>query len=88
LFEDPVSCRCRQAKRAAEQLQPHAEMEKRADEMLRVQEDMQKRSEALIVAQEELIKKQQDDAARFGGILETWESQQKQYQKYLDSLLK
>jgi len=41
-----------------------------------------------MTAQEQLIKRQQDDFARFEKVLETWESQQKQYQKYLDSLSK
>jgi hypothetical protein len=38
--------------------------------------------------QEQMIKRQQDDFAKFEKILDTWESQQKQYQKYLDSLRK
>jgi hypothetical protein len=35
-----------------------------------------------------MLKRQQDEMARFEKILDTWETQQKQYQKYLDSLPK
>lgn len=34
------------------------------------------------------MQRQQDDLARFEKVLDTWESQQMQYQKYLDSLPK
>jgi membrane-bound lytic murein transglycosylase len=64
----------RQAKSAAEQLQAQA--------------DLQKKAEALMTTQEQLLKRQQDAYDRFEKILATWESQQKQYQKYLDSLPK
>jgi hypothetical protein len=47
-----------------------------------------KRADALMTTQEQLMKRQQDDFARFEKILDTWELQQKQYQKYLDSLQK
>ena len=47
---------------------------------------MQKRADALLTGQAELLKRQQDDFARFEKILDAWELQQKQYQKYLDSL--
>jgi hypothetical protein len=49
---------------------------------------MHKRADALLTTQEQLLKRQQDDFARFEKILDTWEIQQKQYQKYLDSLPK
>ena len=61
---------------------------KRADAQLQAQEDMHKRADILLSTQEQLMKRQQDDCARFENILGTWESQQKQYQKYLDSLPK
>ena len=41
---------------------------------------MHKRAEALMATQEQMIKRQQDDINRFEKILDTWESQQKQYQ--------
>ena len=37
---------------------------------------------------EQLMTRQEADFARFEKILDTWEQQQKQYQKYLDSLAK
>ena len=70
-----------QAKTANEQLQAQAEMQKRAEADFQAQEDMRNRAEALMNRQEESIKRQQDDAARFEKILDTWENQQKQYQK-------
>jgi hypothetical protein len=78
----------RQSKHAEEQLHAQADMQKRADDILRAQEDMHKRSVAVLAAQEQLLKRQQDDFTRWEKILGTWEGQQKQYQKYLDSLSK
>jgi hypothetical protein len=49
---------------------------------------MHKRADGLLGVQEQLLKRQQDDFIRFEKILDTWEAQQKQYQKYLDSLPK
>lgn len=42
----------------------------------------------LIARTEALLTRQENDMARFEKILETWERQQVQYQKYLDSLNK
>jgi hypothetical protein len=64
------------------------EQTKRAGEQLQAQADMLKHADALLIMQEQMIKRQQDDFAKFEKILDTWESQQKQYQKYLDSLPK
>ena len=44
------------------------------------------RAEALLTRQEEMVKRQEKDFARFEKILDTWEREQVQYQKYLDSL--
>jgi hypothetical protein len=77
-----------QAKSANEQLRAQADMQKRAEARFQAQEDLQKRADALMTTQEQMIKRQQDDFARFEKILDTWESQQKLYQKYLDSLSK
>jgi hypothetical protein len=52
---------------------------KRYEGLLARQEEMMKR-------QEELLKRQEDGAARFLAVLERWEKQQAQYQKYLDGL--
>ena len=38
--------------------------------------------------QEAQLKKSAEQMQRYDAILKTWEDQQKQYQKYLDSLLK
>ena len=76
----------KQAKLAEEQLKAQAEMQKQGDDLLRAQQEMHKRAEALLESQAQFVKREQDDIARFERILETWEHQQKQYQKYLDSL--
>jgi hypothetical protein len=52
---------------------------KRYEGLLSHQEDLMKR-------QEELMKKQEDGAARFLKVVEKWEKQEAQYQKYLDGL--
>jgi hypothetical protein len=44
------------------------------------------RQEELMKRQEELMKKQEDGAARFLKVVEKWEKQEAQYQKYLDGL--
>ena len=44
------------------------------------------RQEELMKRQEELMKRQDEGATRFLVILERWEKQQAQYQKYLDGL--
>jgi hypothetical protein len=77
-----------QIKQQQAQLDAYDKHSKHVEEQLRAQADMQTRADALLAKQEEMLKRQQDDFVRFEKILETWESQQKQYQKYLDSLLK
>src|SRR5262249_15202042 len=52
---------------------------KRYEGLLSRQEEMMKR-------QEDLMKRQEDGATRFLNLLEKWDKQQQQYQKYLDSL--
>jgi hypothetical protein len=44
------------------------------------------RQEELMKRQEELMKRQEDGAVRFLTIVDKWEKQQAQYQKYLDGL--
>lgn len=78
----------RQAKIADEHLQAQSEEQNKAAAMLLAQEDEQKRADALMTIQEQMMSKQRDDLARFEKILDTWGSQQKQYQKDLDSLPK
>lgn len=69
-------------------LDAYDEQVKRVDDQLRVQQAMHQRADALLTTQEQMITRQQDDLIRFEKILATWETQQKQYQKYLDSLPK
>jgi hypothetical protein len=45
-----------------------------------------KRYEALLAKQEELMKKQDSACTHYLAILDKWDKQQTQYQKYLDSL--
>jgi hypothetical protein len=44
------------------------------------------RQEELMKRQEELMKRQEDGAVRFLTIVDRWEKQQAQYQKYLDGV--
>ena len=44
------------------------------------------RTEALLTQHEKMMKQEEKDFARFEKILDTWQRQQVQYQKYLDSL--
>ena len=69
-------------------LAEQAEQSKRYAESLRKQEETLKRAEALIATQEEFLKRQAADLDRYEKSLDTWEKQQKQSQKYLDSLTK
>ena len=50
------------------------------------QEESHRRTLAMLEKGEELLKRQQDDIARYEKILATWERQQTQYQRYLDTL--
>ncbi|HEY2414792.1 MAG TPA: hypothetical protein VGJ04_11820 [Pirellulales bacterium] len=52
---------------------------KRYEGLLARQEEMMKR-------QEELMKRQEDGAARFLTVIDKWEKQQAQYQKFLDGV--
>ena len=61
---------------------------KRQQAQLDAYDQQAKRAEELLVTQEQFVKRQLEAFARFEKILDTWESQQKQYQKYLDSLPK
>jgi septal ring factor EnvC (AmiA/AmiB activator) len=60
----------------------------RYNQLVQGQEDRARRVESLLIRQEQLMDKQEAAFARFEKILATWEQQQKQYQKYLDSLPK
>ena len=57
-------------------------------QMLNDQEAILKRSASLLTVQEEFMKRQDIAFKRYEKILETWEQQQQQYQRYLDSLAK
>ncbi|MEO7297316.1 MAG: hypothetical protein ABI042_01920 [Verrucomicrobiota bacterium] len=56
--------------------------------MMAKQEETHKKYVDLIARNETLLKQQEDSAIRWGKILATWERQQEQYQKHLDSLEK
>lgn len=66
----------------------YAEQIQRQQAQLDAYDKQTKRAEDLIATQEQFMKRQLEAFARFENILDTWESQQKQYQKYLDSLAK
>ena len=74
-----------QYQRAVDQ---QTERSKRYAELLAGQEAMHQHAEVLVAKQEQLMARQEADSARFEKILDTWEKQQKQYQRYLDSLAK
>jgi HSP90 family molecular chaperone len=79
------------AQRAAEQqerVDHYNQLVRDQQQLLREQEDRAKRVESLLERQEQLMTKQEAAFTRFEKILDTWEQQQKQYQKYLDSLKK
>ncbi len=69
-------------------LAEQAEQSKHYAELLKSQDAIHQRAEALVAKQEQLMARQEADFARFEKILDTWEKQQKQYQRYLDSLTK
>ena len=64
------------------------ELVKRQQAQLDAYDKRTKRGEDLIATQEQFMRRQLEAFVRFEKILDTWESQQKQYQKYLDSLAK
>ena len=72
----------------AQQLAQYNEQTKKAEALLKAQEDEQKKYRDMMAKQEVLLKQEEDSAARWAKILTTWEKQQEQYQKYLDSLVK
>jgi hypothetical protein len=51
-------------------------------------EEQAKRSEALLARGEVFLKQQEEAFKRYEKILDTWERQQQEYQKYLDTLPK
>ena len=55
-------------------------------QLLDEQASMLKRSATLLTEQEAFFKKQEKAFERYERILDTWDKQQRQYQKYLDSL--
>ena len=69
-------------------LDGQADRARRAEFMMKEQEGQLARAEALMKAQEALFDRQLKAFARFEKILDTWETQQEQYQKYLDTLPK
>lgn len=69
-------------------LAEQAERSKHSAELLKSQDALHQRAEVLIGKQEQMMTRQEADFARFEKILDTWEQQQKQYQRYLDSLTK
>jgi hypothetical protein len=79
------------AQRTAEQqerIEHYNQLVHDQQQLVRDQEDRAKRVESLLVRQEQLMSKQEAAFTRFEKILDTWDQQQKQYQKYLDSLKK
>jgi hypothetical protein len=56
--------------------------------LLNEQASILKRSASLLAQQEDFFKKQEAAFRRYERILDTWERQQQQYQRYLDSLPK
>src|SRR5258705_11336410 len=80
------------AKQADQQYQrlldEQADRARRAEVMLKEQEAQHKRVETLLAKQEDFLEKQLRAFKRFEKILDTWETQQQQYQKYLDTLPK
>ncbi len=56
------------------------------EQATRDQEETHRRNLELIARTERNIGRQEKDMARFEKILDTWDRQQAQYQKYLDSL--
>jgi lysyl-tRNA synthetase class I len=77
-----------QLKHREEQQATYDQHTKRAEKLLFEQEEMHKRAEVMLTTQESFMKKQADAFVRFEKIISTWEIQQRQYQKYLDSLPK
>jgi hypothetical protein len=77
-----------QLKRRESQQDVFDQQAKRADKLMHEQEEMHQRAEGMLTTQESFMKKQVDAFVRFEKILDTWERQQQQYQKYLDSLPK
>ncbi len=69
-------------------LDEQADRAKRAEIILKEQEAQHKRIEALVAQQEDFLKRQLEAFKRFEKILDTWEAQQRQYQRYLDTLPK
>jgi septal ring factor EnvC (AmiA/AmiB activator) len=69
-------------------LDEQADRAKRAEVMLKEQEAQHKRVETLLAKQEEFFERQLRAFKRFEKVLDTWETQQQQYQKYLDTLPK
>ena len=65
---------------------PTTAAEQQYQRMLNEQADRFKRTEALLKAQEDFFERQLKAFTRFEKVLETWERQQQQYQKYLDTL--
>ena len=63
-----------------------ADRGKHAEALLHEEEEMHQRLVVLLGEQEQLVKRRQTDTDRYEKILATWERQQQQYQKYLDSL--
>lgn len=62
------------------------EFYRQRDEYLEYMENLKKKNEAIVKEQEAQLKKSAEQLLRYDAILQTWENQQKQYQKYLDNL--
>lgn len=60
--------------------------EKAQDETHKRNAELMERTDALLSTQEAMLKRQQEDFSRFEKILDIWEKQQAQYQRYLDTL--
>ena len=83
---EPASSRSEAIEVWRSQMGEAEQQAKRSYALITAQEETLKRYQVLLTAQEQSIKRQQDDIDRFERILTMWESEQKQYQLYLDSL--
>ena len=82
---DPITVADQQLQKLFDEQEQHR---RRQEKIIKQAEEQSRRLEALLVKQEDFIEKQLRAQARYDRILETWEAQQKQHQRYLDGLPK
>jgi hypothetical protein len=85
----------RQQAQTKKQLDDYAQMLTNSQKNLELEEQLRVRAEKqqdayerILDREQKLIEKQEEQTQRFEVILNTWGTQQKQYQSYLDSLTK